>query len=215
MGNKHNKKKKGNYISAEVYIKEEDTYKYTRIINSFEKAKSEEKWINTENDNKYENEEEIKKCKIKINDELIPFCYCYKFSKKGKNIIKYLFSNELTKMNHMFIGCSSLINIDLSNYNTKNAINMSYMFSGCSSLKNIDLSSINTQNVTDMSCMFNGCISLKNINLSNLNTQNVTDMNGMFSGCNSLTNINLSNFNTQKVLNMSFMFSECKSLNKY
>ena len=30
------------------------------------------------------NEEEIKKCEIRINNELIPFNYFYKFKKKGK-----------------------------------------------------------------------------------------------------------------------------------
>ena len=39
------------------------------------------------------------------------------------------------------------------------------MFSGCSSLTNINLSNFNTQNVTDMGWMFNGCSSLKKENI--------------------------------------------------
>ena len=35
----------------------------------------------------------------------------------------------------MFCGCSSLKNIDVSKFNTKNVTNMSGMFSGCSSLR--------------------------------------------------------------------------------
>ena len=35
----------------------------------------------------------------------------------------------------MFYDCSSLTNINLSNFNTQNVTNMSHMFSGCSSLK--------------------------------------------------------------------------------
>jgi surface protein len=35
----------------------------------------------------------------------------------------------------MFNGCSSLISIDLSSFNTTNVNNMGYMFYGCSSLK--------------------------------------------------------------------------------
>ena len=34
---------------------------------------------------------------------------------------------------------------------------MSYMFGGCSSLKEINLSNFNTINVTDMCHMFDGC----------------------------------------------------------
>ena len=65
------------------------------------------------------------------------------------------------------------------------------MFYGCSSLTNIDLSNFNTNNVTDMSWMFSECSSLTNIDLSNFNTNNVTDMSGMFSGCNKLTKNNI------------------------
>ena len=58
------------------------------------------------------NEEQIKQCEIRINDELIPFNYFHKFINKGKYIIKYYFNNYLTKTNYMFCGCSSLTNID-------------------------------------------------------------------------------------------------------
>ena len=57
------------------------------------------------------------------------------------------------------------------------------MFYGCSSLKDINLSNFNTNNVDDMRRMFYGCSSLKDINLSNFNTNNVTNMGGMFYGC--------------------------------
>ena len=63
---------------------------------------------------------------------------------------------------------------------------MSDMFWGCSSLTNINLSNFNTQNVKNMSSMFSRCNSLTNINLSNFNIQNVTDMSYMFYQCNSL-----------------------------
>ena len=45
---------------------------------------------------------------------------------------------------------------------------MSYMFYGCSSLKEINISNFNTNNATDMSGMFYGCSSLKEINILNL-----------------------------------------------
>ena len=35
----------------------------------------------------------------------------------------------------MFRGCSSLTNINLSNFNTNNVTNMSHMFRECSSIK--------------------------------------------------------------------------------
>ena len=60
---------------------------------------------------------------------------------------------------------------------------MSYMFCGCSSLKELNISNFNTNNVTDMGGMFSECSSLKELNLSNFNTNNVTNMRYMFSGC--------------------------------
>ena len=139
----------------------------------------------------YNNEDEIKKCEIYINDELIPFNYFHKFKTKGKYIIKYIFKNNLTNMAFIFRDCSSLNNINLSNFNTDNVTNMAWMFCRCSSLNNINLSNFNTNNVTNMAGMFGGCSSLNNINLSNFNTNNVTNMGSMFYGCSSLNKNNI------------------------
>ena len=58
----------------------------------------------------------------------------------------------------MFIGCSSLKELNLINFNTNNVTNMSCMFFECSSLKVLNLNNFNTNNVTDMSCMFSECL---------------------------------------------------------
>ena len=219
--NKNIKINNNNYIICEVEIKEDN--KNERIINSYEQYYKEnknelekikdkdirKKMINEEN----KNEKEIKEnCIIKINNEIIPFCYFYNFRKKGKYKIIYLFKNYIIKCNFMFCECKSLKSIDLSNFNTQNVINMIGMFSDCKSLTSIDLSNFNTQNIINMSYIFSGCKSLNIINLSNFNTQNVTDMKGIFNGCESLSSIDLSNFNTQNVTDMRGMFNWCKSL---
>ena len=211
LKNKPNKIK--NYIIGELYISDEDINKDIRIINSYEQVKREDEYNIIKGDYKNENEKEIKEnCIIKINGIVIPFCYFYKFKTSGKYIIEYSFNNFITNTNYMFYKCSSLTNLNLSNFNTTNVTNMSDMFSECSSLTNLNLSNFNTTNVTNMSDMFSGCSSLTNLNLLNFNTTNVTNMSDMFSWCSSLTNLNLSNFNTTNVTNMSGMFYECKSL---
>ena len=43
-------------------------------------------------------------------------------------------------MNGMFDGCSSLKELNLSNFNTNNVTNMAFMFCRCSSLKELNLS---------------------------------------------------------------------------
>ena len=229
---------KNNYIIAEIVIKEEDIIKDIRILNSHEEALRIDKSVHK--DKYLNNEDEIKKCEIRINDELIPFNYFHIFESSGKYTIRYSFKNNInntaymfyrcelltsidlsnfnnnnnTNMCSMFNRCSSLTSINLSNINTINITNMSFLFVYCSSLTKINVSNFNTNNVTNMSCMFSYCSSLKYINLSNFNTNNVTDMSNMFSECSSLTKIDLSNFNTKNVIDMSYMFYKCKSLKK-
>ena len=197
-----------NYIIAEIDIKEDDINKNIRILNSYEEQKTIFKF-----DAKNErNEEEIKMCKIRVNDEIIPFNYFYKFKNEGKYIIKYSYNNFLTKTNFMFFKCEHIKNIDLTNFNTKNVINMSNMFQYCKSLNNINFSNINTQNVIDMSEMFYGCESLVNLDLSYFNIQNVACLSRMFDKCKSLISLDLSNFKTKNVIYMNRMFKDCHSL---
>ena len=57
------------------------------------------------------------------------------------------------------------------------------MFSCCSSLKELNVTNFNTDKVTNMFFMFKGCSSLKELNISNFNIDNVTNMYYMFSRC--------------------------------
>ena len=54
----------------------------------------------------------------------------------------------------MFLDCSSLTSLNLSNFNTNNVKDMSYMFYSCSSLNSLNLSNFNTNNVINMSYIF-------------------------------------------------------------
>ena len=151
-----------NYIIAEFDINKNN--QDVRIINSYEQFYKENYFLKYEKE--YENEKEIKdNCEIRINNEIIPFSYFHKFNKKGKYKIKYTFKNNTKNTNFMFYGCSSLKEINLSNFNTNKVTNMSCMFEGCSSLKEINLSNFNTNNVTYMGSMFIGCEKLTKNNI--------------------------------------------------
>ena len=209
-GNKINNiiESKDNYIIGVFNIDSPNINKDVRIINTFEDFKKNGGWPEGK-----PNEKEIKEnIEIYVNNEKINFSYYYKFKKEGKYQIKYNFKKNLTNLGYLFCGCSSLTNINISNFNTKNVNNMNNMFSDCKYLTNINLLNFNTKNVINMSYIFKGCEYLTNVDLSNFNTQNVNKMSYMFSGCKTLTNINLSNFNTQNVSNMSYMFDGCSSL---
>ena len=127
-------KMNNSFIISEINIKEEDINKEIRIMNSFEEWKRNINYKNND-DYEYENEKEIKeKCQIKINDKIIIFNYFYKFDKQGKNVIKYIFKDNIIKADFMFCQCKSLNNINISYFNTQNITNMKHMFNGCSSL---------------------------------------------------------------------------------
>ena len=100
----------------------------------------------------------------------------------------------------------------LKGLDTSNVTNMNYMLAGCSSLTSLDLSNLDTSNVTSMESMFDECSSLTSLDLSNFNTSNVTNMRSMLSGCSSLTTLDLSSFDTSNVTSMTYMFSGCSSL---
>ena len=156
--------------------------------------------------------EQIKKIKIIINYQVKSFKKLFDHCECIENIYFKKFYRNIANMEYMFYGCSSLKELNVSNFNINNETKMNGMFYGCSSLTNINLSNFNTSNVTDMNDMFFGCASLKELNLSNFNTNKVTDMSGMFIGCSSLKELDLSNFNTNNVNNMYCMFFGCSSL---
>ena len=96
-----------NFIIAEINITEDEVNEKVRIINSFENCKREEELEDKEDDYKYKNEEEIKKCKIFINGKINPFSYYHTFDKEGKYQIKYSFSEYLTNVSF----CSMNVNL--------------------------------------------------------------------------------------------------------
>ena len=74
-------------------------------------------------------------------------------------------------LNSLFLGIENLKSIYFSKlFNTINITNMSNMFLLCTSLIDIDLSNLNTINVEDMSFMFYNCKSLSSINVLDFNT---------------------------------------------
>ena len=80
----------------------------------------------------------------------------------------------------------------LKGLDTSNVTNMNNMFNGCSSLTTLDLSGLNTSKVTTMQEMFSGCTSLTSLNLSDLNMKKLQYVAHMFYDCSSLTDVFIS-----------------------
>ena len=126
--------------------------------------------------------------------------------------MQYLNTARVTDMNHMFMYCDTLKQIDLANFNTANVINMNSMFYGCTRLEQLDLTRFNTEKVTDMSNMFSFCEGLLSVDLSSFNTAAVTTMEAMFNQCISLETLDVRNFDTHNVKDMSWMFNQLKAV---
>ena len=121
-------------------------------------------------------------------------------------------TSNVTDMNDMFYGCSSLTSLNLTGFDTSNVTNMAYMFSGCSNLTSLNLTDFDTSNVTGMSYMFSRCGSLTSLDLTGFDTSNVRNMKSMFSDCNSLVSLDLTSFNTSNVVTAEYMFAWCRNL---
>ena len=102
---------------------------------------------------------------------------------------------------------TSVLNLDLSSFNTSKVKNMRAMFMSNSLMTDLDLSSFNTSLVKNMRDMFSGMIRLKNLNISSFNTSEVEDMGGMFNSDRELSNFSVLSFDTRKVKQMGNMFT--------
>ena len=67
----------------------------------------------------------MENCVIKINDKEISFSYYSIFLYNGKYKNEYYFKHYHINTRYMFYGCDSLINFNLSNFNTTNVNVMS------------------------------------------------------------------------------------------
>ena len=148
--------------------------------------------------------------KVDIEEPIAP-TLASEFFKNCSNIkeienIKNLHTENIKNMDSMFLGCSKLINLDVSNFNTSNVETVNAMFKNCKKIQNIDVSKFDTQNVTDFYGMFLECNELISIDVSGFNTEKAENMNNMFFNCTSLTKLDLSSFNTLNLTEFKYMF---------
>ena len=121
-------------------------------------------------------------------------------------------TSQVTDMEYMFSGCTSLTSLDVTGFDTSLVKDMYFMFFNCSGLTTLDVSHFNTSQVKDMSCMFSNCFGLTTLDVSHFNTSQVERMTNMFLNCSSLTSLDVSGFDTSRVTRMHSMFYGCSGL---
>ena len=120
---------------------------------------------------------------------------------------------NFNKLDYLFSGISNIIEVDLSQFDTKKITSIQGLFKNCESLKSINLNGkFNTYNINNMNEIFSGCNSLKYLDLSKLDTSNTKSMKNMFQDCSSLTLLNMPNFITKKTENINNIFKGCFNL---
>ena len=128
------------------------------------------------------------------------------------NTANLIWNDPIDNCVTMFRGCSDIIEMDLSNFDTSRVFIMNTMFGDCTQLSSLDVSNFKTSNVIDMGGMFWGCSKLSSLNLSKFDTSKVTHLGAMFYGCSQITSLDLSNFDTTTANNMESMFHGCSEL---
>ena len=126
--------------------------------------------------------------------------------------VEYLNMSKVNTTNSLFSGCSNLVYVDTSGWNTSLITSMKAMFNDCSSLTSLDVSGFDTSMVTDMGSMFRFCSSLTSLDVSGFDTSKVSDMSAVFYSCSGLVSLDVSGFDTSKVTGMAYMFYGCSSL---
>ena len=135
-----------------------------------------------------------------------PFNWCER--------LKVINHTNITSMKQFFSGCSHLVELDLSDFDTSKVTDMSMMFNDCERLLSLDLSNFNTSKVTTMEAMFCGCFEIREINISSFDTSNVNSMARMFGYTEKLERLDVSNFDTSKVTTMERMFAYTEKLER-
>jgi len=157
------------------------------------------------------------KAYILSDKEILPPSSCYRLFVGCSSLQEINLNNfsaiAVVNMDSMFYYLKSLTNITFGdNFNTCNVTTMYRMFYRCSGLTSLDVSSFNTSKVTNMSDMFNSCQALTSLDLTKFITSEVTNMSSMFRDCRALSSLDVSSFNTSNVTNMKSMFALCENL---
>ena len=195
--------------------------KYGKFINIEEKDKT--YYHIYFNDNKKEiknkysinEEDKVEKIKIRINYKVDSFNYLFKECNCIESIDFKKYCCKKGKIEYIFFGCSSVKELNLSNFSNIKITNTKSIISGCSSLQKINLSNFHNIEIINFKETFSECTSLKEFVASNFHNIEIINMFSTFSGCSSLQKIKLSNIHNNKIVNIYYTFSGCKSLKEF
>ena len=95
----------------------------------------------------------------------------------------------ITNTYYMFAYAGRLEFVDLSKWSLPNLEQCGSMFVGCTSIVNIDINGFDTTHVTNIGSMFGSCIALETLDISGMNNINVTSMGSIFYGASNIREV--------------------------
>lgn len=121
--------------------------------------------------------------------------------------------SKVTDFTQIFEG-TKIQQIDISNWDLSSAYSITAMFWGCTNLTNVDVSKLNTSSIVRFRGIFGGNqkMNFNNIDVSNWNTSNGKEFGVLFRSCHLLTSLDLSNWDLSNATDVSDMFHGCTSL---
>ena len=137
------------------------------------------------------------------------FYYCNELESADLSWVNVENNNDNFK--ELFMGCKALKTVKMFPYNASiksYGVDGSYLFANCSSLEEIDLSNWSETDISTLHSMFLSCTNLKRVNLSNLQNKKITVLNYMFEYCSKLERIDIRNFTFDSVTNWTQMFRD-------
>ena len=135
----------------------------------------------------------------------------YNFENNNSEIT-LIWYNPLESTNCMFRDCTTITEVDLSNFDDSQLCHMQFMFQDCHSLKNVEMSNIKGYKIVDAGFLFMNCYQLESINLANFCHESNAYVHNMFRECHSLTSINFPNLNKEYTEKIADIFYGCNSL---
>ena len=122
-------------------------------------------------------------------------------------------TSSVIYMISMFRFCTSLKEMDLSSFDTRNVIEMGNLFCMFDNENGVVLenklskiifgNNFSVEKARSISQMFTGCYNFTSLDVANFDTGNVEDMTSVFAYCDGLTSIDISGWNTSNVVDMS------------
>lgn len=141
----------------------------------------------------------------------------FQFTWTGERKMYIHFKENVTNLDNLFANITSITYIDMNKLDTRNVTSMNGMCMGCSSLIQCLMSECRADSLYYMINTFNSCSVLKYVDFGSYITgkfkpRRLVDIRNMFNWCRAITTINMSMFDFSTVTDFGYTWGNCYAL---